>query len=412
MNAEIITIGDEILIGQIVDTNSAWIAKELNKIGIDVNRINSISDKASEIISNLESSLERADLIIITGGLGPTNDDITKKTLSDYFGMTLVRDDILFVKIQERLKSYGIGMNKFNVEQALVPDKCRILDNNYGSAPCMWFTQGKKVIVSLPGVPSEMKGIMTDELLPEFKKVFSCKEIIHKTIMVQGIGESIVAEMLEDFESDLDSRIKLAYLPSPGILRLRLSARGDNKDELVRMINKNVDSLRSILPNNILAYDDEPIEKTLAKLLIKNNLSVGTAESCTGGNIANLLSCHAGSSAFYKGSIVSYCNQIKQSILKVSASNIDKYGAVSQQVVEQMATGAIKCLDVDYAIATSGIAGPTGGSDEKPVGTVWIAVASRTSVHSQLFTFSNERDRNIRIASVKAINMLIEFISR
>lgn len=412
MNAEIITIGDEILIGQIVDTNSAWIAKELNKIGISINRINSISDSSQEIVTSLESSLERSNLVIITGGLGPTNDDITKKTLSDHFGMSLVQDDKLFVKIQARLKSYGIPMNKFNVEQALVPDKCRLFDNNYGSAPCMWFSKDDKIIVSLPGVPSEMKGIMRDELIPEFKKVFSCTEIVHKTIMVQGIGESVLAEILEDFESSLEHNIKLAYLPSPGILRLRLSAKGDCKADLLAQMATKISSLKLIIPNNILAYDDEAIEITLAKLLVEKNLSVGTAESCTGGNIASLLSCHAGSSKFFKGSIVSYCNQVKNSILKVEMADLETYGAVSKPVVEQMAKGAIDMLNVDYAIATSGVAGPDGGTKDKPVGTVWIAVASRNSVYSKQYSFSNERDRNIRMASVKAINMLIEFISQ
>jgi len=412
MNAEIITIGDEILIGQIVDTNSAWIAKELNKIGISINRINSISDSSQEIVTSLESSLERSNLVIITGGLGPTNDDITKKTLSDHFGMSLVQDDKLFVKIQARLKSYGIPMNKFNVEQALVPDKCRLFDNNYGSAPCMWFSKDDKIIVSLPGVPSEMKGIMRDELIPEFKKVFSCTEIVHKTIMVQGIGESILAEILEDFESSLEHNIKLAYLPSPGILRLRLSAKGDCKADLLAQMATKISSLKLIIPNNILAYDDEAIEITLAKLLVEKNLSVGTAESCTGGNIASLLSCHAGSSKFFKGSIVSYCNQVKNSILKVETADLETYGAVSMPVVEQMAKGAIETLNVDYAVATSGVAGPDGGTKDKPVGTVWIAVASRNSVYSKQYNFSNERDRNIRMASVKAINMLIEFISQ
>lgn len=410
MQAEIITIGDEILIGQIVDTNSAWMAKELNNIGINVGKITSISDQKEDIVSSLKQAMERVSLVLITGGLGPTNDDITKKTLSDLFGMSLVQNDLLFTKVKERLAQHGIPMNRFNCEQALVPDGAKIIPNNYGTAPCMWFENDEKVVISMPGVPFEMKGIMQDEILKALTQHFSTPVILHKTIMTEGIGESVLAEMLAEWEVNLPNCVKLAYLPSPGLVRLRMSTTGDSEKELKKIIEEQLNKLKKIIPDNIFGYDDFPIELTVAKLLLDQGSTLGTAESCTGGNIARIITSNAGSSAYFKGSIVAYSNEVKENILQVKHQDLEEHGAVSREVVEQMALGAKKILNTDYAIATSGIAGPDGGTIEKPVGTVWIAVAGPNKVVSKVFNLYRNRERNIHIASVNGLNMLRKLI--
>lgn len=406
MQAEIITIGDEILIGQIVDTNSAWMSKELNEIGISVNRITSISDTKDAIISSVEEAMSRVDLVLMTGGLGPTNDDITKKTLSDYFACELVQDDGLYAKIEERLSRYKIGMNKFNREQALVPNGARIIPNDFGSAPCMWFSREEKHVISMPGVPFEMKNIMQYQVLPKLSEEFDCPHVLHQTVMVQGLGESVLAEMLEDWETALPEVVKLAYLPSPGVVRLRMSLMGNSEVELKAIVEEQLIGLKTILGERIFAFDDEKIEQVIANLLLDNKKTVATAESCTGGNMAHMLTSMAGSSAYFKGSVVAYLNEVKANVLGVSANSLEEFGAVSQEVIEQMASGVIKAIGTDYGIATSGIAGPDGGTEEKPVGTVWIAVASKDKVISEKFTFSKERGRNIRMASMAGFNML------
>jgi len=406
MQAEIITIGDEILIGQVVDTNSAWMAKELNKYGIGVSKITSISDEADDIVKTIEAAMKRSPLVLMTGGLGPTNDDITKKTLSDYFGMKLIQDDELYQKIQDRLAKYGIPMNRFNREQALIPDRARIIPNDFGSAPCMWFEKDKRILVSMPGVPFEMKGIMQNGLIPAITDHFVTSEIVHKTIMTDGIGESVLAQMLSDWEENLPQGMKLAYLPSPGKVRLRLSITGDNKPELEKMIDAEVQKLKKILPDNIFAYDDIAIEERIAELLLEKGKTLGTAESCTGGYIAHLITSHAGSSAYFKGSVVSYSNEIKENVLGVNSKDLEEFGAVSQEIVEQMATGARKVLNTDYAVATSGIAGPDGGTDEKPVGTVWIALAGDFGVRSEKLELYKVRERNIKVSAFKVLNLL------
>ncbi len=410
MQAEIITIGDEILIGQIVDTNSAWMSKELNTIGISVNRITSISDTKEAINSSLEEAMSRVDLVLMTGGLGPTNDDITKKTLSDYFACELIQDDGLYAKIEERLARYKIGMNAFNREQALVPDGARIITNNYGTAPCMWFTKDIKHVISMPGVPFEMKNIMEFEILPKLSEEFDCPHVLHQTIMVQGLGESVLAEMLQDWEANLPSVVKLAYLPSPGVVRLRMSLIGEDEAELKTIVEQQIEGLRVILGERIFAFNDEKIEQVIANLLLDKKKTLATAESCTGGNMAHLLTAMAGSSAYFEGSIVAYSNEVKATVLGVNSNSLEEFGAVSQEVVEQMASGVLKAIGTDYGIATSGIAGPDGGTDEKPVGTVWIAVTSKDKVVSEKFVFSKERGRNIRMASLAGFNMLRKMI--
>lgn len=410
MLAEIITIGDEILIGQIVDTNSAWMSKELNEIGISVNRITSISDTKEAITSSIEEAMSRVDLVLMTGGLGPTNDDITKKTLSDYFNCELIYDDGLYAKIEERLARYKIEMNAFNREQALVPDKARIIANDFGTAPCMWFTRDNKHIISMPGVPFEMKNIMQTQILQKLSDEFDCPHVLHQTVMVQGLGESVLAEMLETWEANLPSVIKLAYLPSPGVVRLRLSLVGNDKTELNAIVKNEIEGLKAILGERIFAFNDEKIEVVIANLLLDKKKTVATAESCTGGNMAHLLTSMAGSSAYYQGSVVAYSNVVKANVLDVNTESLEKFGAVSQDVVEQMASGVLKAIGTDYGIATSGIAGPDGGTDEKPVGTVWVAVASKSQVISEKFIFSKERGCNIRMASLAGFNMLRKLI--
>lgn len=407
MNAEIITIGDEILIGQIVDTNSAWMAKELNAIGINVSKITSISDQKEDIVSSLEQAIKRVSLVLITGGLGPTNDDLTKKTLSDYFNMELVQDPQLYSKIKDRLAKLNIPMNRFNVEQALVPNKAKIIPNNFGSAPCMWFQENGKHTIAMPGVPSEMKGIMKSELLSQLQEQFQSTFIEHQTIMTQGIGESVLADLLANWEDNLPNAIKLAYLPKPGQVRLRLSAKGDNKEQLQSQLNQQVKLLQQIIPNNIFALNDTPIEHNVAQLLKHKKQNLATAESCTGGYISHLITSQSGSSLYFKGSIVAYSNEIKQQVLKVKTADLEQYGAVSQQVVEQMAQGAKQLMNTDYAIATSGIAGPDGGTKEKPVGTVWIALATPTKVISEKLQLSKSRERNIKLSALKVLHLLL-----
>lgn len=412
MKSEIITIGDEILIGQIVDTNSAWIAKKLNNIGVEINRIVSISDNKNEIVTALNGALNRCDLVLITGGLGPTNDDITKMTLADYFGMELIENKALYKKIEARLQQYNIPMNKFNTEQALVPNRATIIPNNYGTAPAMWFEKNGKVVVSMPGVPGEMKGIMQEELLLKIANSFTTSNILHQTIMTEGIGESVLAEKLSNWENNLPSNIKLAYLPKAGQVRLRLTAVGADKTMLRQLINNELEQLKQIIPNNIFATSDKDMEVLVADLLQQNNFTVATAESCTGGYLAHLFTKQAGCSAYFKGSIIAYANSVKQNLLGVDIADLKQYGAVSKQVVEQMALGAKNALDVDFAMATSGIAGPDGGTAEKPVGTIWIAVAGKFGVKSELLNLYQARDRNIRGASLKVLNLLRKIIQQ
>ncbi|MFT5750469.1 MAG: nicotinamide-nucleotide amidase, partial [Ancylomarina sp.] len=380
--------------------------KELNEIGISVNRITSISDTKDAIISSIEEAMSRVDIILMTGGLGPTNDDITKKTLSDYFGCELVQDKGLYAKIEARLVGYKIGMNAFNRDQALVPQGARIIPNDFGTAACMWFSKENKHVISMPGVPYEMKGIMKYQILPKLTEEFDCPHILHQTIMVQGFGESVLAETLQDWEANLPDVVKLAYLPSPGVIRLRMSLIGNDEAELKTIVEEQLAGLKAILGEHIFAFDDEKIEQVIANLLLDQKMTVSTAESCTGGNMAHMLTSMAGSSAYFKGSVVAYSNEVKANVLGVNANDLEGFGAVSQQVVEQMATGACKAIGTDYAIATSGIAGPDGGTDEKPVGTVWVAVAFKDGVVSEKFNFSKERSRNIRVASLAGFNML------
>ncbi|MBN2167012.1 MAG: competence/damage-inducible protein A [Marinilabiliaceae bacterium] len=411
MQVEIITIGDEILIGQIIDTNSAWMGQELNNLGFDINRITSISDNKEEIENALAEALNRVSIVLITGGLGPTRDDITKHVLCDFFKTKLVFNETVYNNVVQLLKGRVKTINELNRSQAMVPENCTVIQNTVGTAPIMWFEKEGKAIISMPGVPFEMKHAMNNEILPRLTKQFKSGVIIHKTIHIYRIPEAVLAEMLTEWEDSLPSQIKIAYLPQPGKIRLRLTAKGSNRTKLEKQIFEATEKLYPIIGNQIYGIDDESPQLLIGKELLKLNHTISTAESCSGGTIASLITSIPGASAYFKGSIVAYSNKIKQTILCVSESNIIKYGAVSKEVVEEMALGVKKIMNTNWAIATSGIAGPTGGSDEKPVGTVWIAIASPdNNVYSELFSLGKIRERVISQTSETALIMLLNNI--
>ena len=410
MNIEIITIGNELLIGQVVDTNSAWMGVELNKRGFDVSRVTSVQDTADAITSSLKEALERVDIVLMTGGLGPTNDDITKKTLAEFFGTELVFNEQVFANVCELLKGRVSNINDLNRGQAYVPANCEPICNPVGTAPVMWFEQDSKIIVSMPGVPSEMKHAMEYEIIPRFQKRFPTGHIIHKTVLVYNIPEAVLAEQLTDWEANLPAFISLAYLPAPGRIRLRLSARSHDEKEAQAAIDKAVEELYPIIGNNIYGEEDKSAQEMLGDLLSGSGKTVAVAESCTGGRIGHLITSIAGSSEYFIGGVIAYANEVKQGLLKVNEEDILKYGAVSRQVVEQMAIGVKTLLGTDYAVATSGIAGPGGGSPEKPVGIVWIAVAGPHGVKSELFHFGKHRDRNICRSADLALILLAKSV--
>ena len=407
MKAELITIGDELLIGQTIDTNGSWLAEQLNLLGITVSQISSIRDNREHIISSLQNAQSRSELVILTGGLGPTNDDITKSTLCEFFDSELVLNEQVLEKIEAYFNSRSLKMIKVNSDQAMLPNNCQFLRNERGTASGMWFKKDGVDFISLPGVPYEMKGIFLDEILPVLKAQYSISTVVNKTVKTQGIGESFLAEIIKDWEKKLiDSGLKLAYLPSPGIVKLRITAFGNNEAELSARIDDSIENLKKLIPKYIFGYEKDRIEEVVGQLLKEKGSSISLAESCTGGNIAHLITAVSGSSNYFKGSVVAYSNDIKQQVLNVDPKSIQQNGAVSKQVVEQMATGVRNSFKSDYAIATSGVAGPTGGTKQKPVGTVWIAVAYNEGVVSKRFNFGNNRERNIQISSLSALNML------
>jgi nicotinamide-nucleotide amidase len=407
MLAEIITIGDEILIGQIVDTNSAWMAAELNAIGIFVKQISSVSDDREHILKALDEASQRADIILITGGLGPTKDDITKNTLCNYFGVNLVFSPEIYTDVEQIFARYGRPVSPVNRKQAEVPENCIPLHNLNGTAPGMWFEKEGKVFISMPGVPYEMKGIMKTEVLPRLSTKFKLPHILHRTILTQGIGESQLAEVIEKWEDSLAaSQIKLAYLPSPNQVRLRMTTSGPDEKLLEKNVQQKEEELKALIGEHIYGSENENLAEVLGKALRKRKEKLGIAESCTGGYISHLITSVPGCSDYYEGSIVTYSYEQKEKWLGVSKQSLAKYGAVSQEVVEEMAAGTIIKLNVDHAIAVSGIAGPGGGTPEKPVGTVWIAVASGGKTVSQKFLFGDNRERNIIKSADAALNML------
>jgi nicotinamide-nucleotide amidase len=410
MLAEIITIGDEILIGQVVDTNSAWLAEQLNLIGIKVKQITSVSDEENHIINSLNEASERAEIIFMTGGLGPTKDDITKKTLCSYFNTKLVFNNEVYKNIEQFFIQRNLPMLESNRLQAELPENCTIVPNKIGTAAGMWFTKGNKQFISMPGVPFEMKAMVEDSLIPMIKAKFKLPVIIHRTILTYGIGESFLANKIKDWEDNLPSNIKLAYLPSPEQMRIRMSLSGFNENKLHELLTEEEKKLNKIISQYIFGYDKQTMPEIIGDLLKRDKKSISTAESCTGGNIARLITSIAGSSDYFKGSVVAYSNQIKESILNVKSDDIEQYGAVSEQVVVQMAKGVRELFKTDYAIATSGIAGPTGGTSEKPVGTVWIAIASKERIVANKYLFGSQRDINISRASAMALFNLRKMI--
>jgi len=409
--ASIITIGDELLIGQVIDTNSAWIAQELNKAGIRVCRRVAVGDVWNEIWTALDEESRHADIILITGGLGPTADDITKPLLCKYFNGKLVTDTAALENVQYLFETvFRRPLTDRNIKQAEVPDVCTVLQNKRGTAPGMLFKKEGKIFISMPGVPHEMKGMITADVIPSLLRLFSFPHIAHRTLLTFGIGESMLADMIQDFEEALPAHIKLAYLPNYGMVRLRLSSTGFNKEA----IDKEVDDLFAILQTAVKDYlvtnEDEPMEDVLAKLLLQRKKSVSTAESCTGGYIASLLTAKAGASAYYDSSVVSYSYKAKEDLLGVKKDTLETLGAVSEEVVIQMAKGALKNTGTDYTIAVSGIMGPGGGTEDKPVGTVWVAVGDNKKIVTHKFYFRFDRERNIMLTAMNALNLLRKFI--
>ena len=406
MLAEIITIGDEILIGQVVDTNSAFLARELNKIGIRVGKIASIGDIREQIINALDEASKNAGLVILTGGLGPTNDDITKQTLAEYFNTRLVLNNQVLDHIRQLLAARGVEVNERNIRQAELPRHCRLLHNPAGTAQGMWFEKNNAVFISLPGVPFEMEAIMKDHAIPMIREVFRLAPVQHCTILTHGLAESAMAEKIASWENELPHSIKLAYLPSPGILRLRLSTYDTDNTQGNDLLMREVSKLESLISPYVYGYNEDTLEALIGHLLLEKKYSLALAESCTGGKIASLITSVPGCSEYFNGSVTAYSNQSKCELLGVHAGLIESYGAVSQQVAEAMADGVRKRFGADVSIATTGIAGPTGGSPEKPVGTTWIAISTSRATIAKIFSFGEHRGRNIQKASIAALFML------
>ena len=408
MKCEVISIGDELLIGQTINTNASWIGEQINILGFTISHCLVISDLKNDIINALDQAYKRSDIIIITGGLGPTNDDITKHTLTEYFNTSLELD----IEIEKNIIDYFTNRNlpilQSNRDQALIPKSCQVLPNSRGSASGMWFEKNGVVFISLPGVPYEMKGIMNDHV---FSRLLALKGdeniIINKTIRTHGMGESFLAEVIKSWEKKLaNENIKLAYLPSPGIVKLRLSIIGKDRKSSEEKLNSYILKLKKLIPEQIYGYDTDTMEGVVSNLLKEKKHTLSTAESCTGGNISKMITSISGSSSFFNGSVVSYTNKSKSQLLDVNDQVIEKHGAVSKQVVEQMAKNVRLKFDSDYGISTSGIAGPTGGTADKPVGTVWIAVASEDKVISKKLNLGYNRERNIHVSSLSVLNLL------
>jgi nicotinamide-nucleotide amidase len=407
MKAEIITIGDEILIGQIVDTNSVFIAKELNKIGVSVFQITSIQDDKTHILEALRKAESRVDIVIITGGLGPTKDDITKHTICEFFEDTLVQDELVLDNLKKlfRHTDYKI-LTKTNLEQALVPSKAIVLHNEIGTAPGMYFRKSGKVFISLPGVPYEMEALIKEKVVPKLTQEFSTPHIYHKTIITQGVAESVLADQISDWEDSLPSFIKLAYLPNLGMVRLRLSAIGKDKEYIKAAVLKEIDMLLSQINDVVIGFDEDSPETVMARLLIQNNQTLSIAESCTGGLISTSITQKDGASTFFKGAVVAYHTQSKLDLLDVNQELINKYSVVSAEVAKSMALSVKKKFDTDYGVATTGNAGPTKGDSDSEIGTVFIAIATPNDVITEEFNFGDNRFKVIERAKNKALQLL------
>ncbi|MEZ4786755.1 MAG: competence/damage-inducible protein A [Flavobacterium haoranii] len=412
MKASIVTIGDEILIGQIVDTNSAFIAKQLDKVGVSVVEMKSISDDKNDILSTLNEYLNNVDVVIVTGGLGPTKDDITKKTFCEFFDDSLIENTEVLTHVKELIEGfYKRPITQINKEQALVPSKAHVLFNKVGTAPGMWLQKENTVYISLPGVPYEMKYLIENEVIPKIVNDYKRPYILHKTILTYGVGESLLAEQIEDWENNLPSFIKLAYLPSPGRVRLRLSARGTNEGVLKNAIDNEVIKLKVLIGDVIVGYDDdEPIEVVLGRMLSEKGLTLATAESCTGGKIAQTIASVSGASSYFKGSVVSYATEVKAKVLNVSQELINKHSVVSAEVAEAMVKSVQQLLKTDVAISTTGNAGPLKGDSDAEVGTVFIGIAIKNHVFVEEFNFGQPREKVVDRAVNKALEMVYKEI--
>ena len=405
MNVIVISIGDELLIGQTVNTNASWIGQEISKIGGNILEGLTISDKAQEILTTVDYSINKADVIIITGGLGPTKDDITKHTLASYFDTELEIHQPTLDKITAYFSMRKRPMLESNIQQAALPKDCTILSNNYGTAAGMWFEKNGKIVISLPGVPFEMKGIMSEEVFPRMKERFQLNSMYHKTILTQGIGESFLAEQLTEWENRVRAEgFGLAYLPSPGIVKLRISSPNGEQDKTI--IEDYLSEVKNTLPEAVFGYENENLPEIIGKLLRENNLKIGTVESCTSGLLANQIVSVSGASDYFEGSLLTYSYKLKEEVLGISNSTLVENGAVSEIVALQMAESGLEKLDVDICLSTTGIAGPLGGTDDKPVGLVWIGLATKNGVKARKFQFGDNRERNLQMTVLSALNWL------
>ena len=415
MTTTIINIGDELLIGQVVNTNASTMARMLSEAGMAVRRTVVVGDVYQDIWNAVDEAMRSSDTVLVTGGLGPTKDDITKKLLCDYFHSDLVESEVALENVRRIFESRGYEMTPVNRAQALVPACCEVLNNDLGTAPCMWFEREGKVLVSLPGVPFEMDWLMRNRVIPKLQETFHTDIIVHKNILVQGIGESFLSDLIEPWETALPENIKLAYLPVAGMVKLRLTGKTRNNQNILNNLNiqiaETIQGLYDLASSYIVGEDCETLEELAHKTLTERGLTLATAESCTGGNIARLLTAQAGSSAYFKGGIVAYSNEVKESALGVRHSTLEAHGAVSEETVREMAEGVRERLGADLAIATTGIAGPTGGTPKKPVGTVWVAVASAQGTETKLLQLgSTRRQQNIDRTTNQAFAMLIRMI--
>jgi nicotinamide-nucleotide amidase len=410
ITAEILTIGDEILYGQIIDTNSSWIGAALSDIGIKVIRRASVGDVESDILDALAEAANRADIVLVTGGLGPTKDDITKKTFCKYFNTELERNPQALTELSAFFNKRGRALNGLNLLQADLPKNCQYVPNHYGTAPCMWFDQDKTVYISMPGVPSEMKGIMTDQVIPKLQEHFTTPIIYHKIIKTVGLGESFMAELIADWEDNLPAHIKLAYLPSWGELKLRLTSSGKNLEALAKETDEQIVALTKIIQPYIFGFDDDSLSEVVGNMLRVQNKSIAAAESCTGGYFGHLITAISGSSDYYKGGIISYANSVKHDLLEVPEEVLNTQGAVSEATIMQMTQGVRQKLKTDIGLATSGIAGPNGGTAEKPVGTVWIALATENEIITKRLQLGGTREQIIHFSAINLLNLLRKYL--
>lgn len=410
MKATILTIGDEILIGQIIDTNAAWMSQKLTDLGISVVERVTVTDEHLPIVDGIKYCLSKSDIVLMTGGLGPTKDDITKIAIADYLGVEMEFHESVYERIKAIFAPRNIPLTDAHKEQCYLPQNVEILTNSMGTAPGMFWQQGSKQIVSMPGVPYEMKAIMSEQLLPKLAQRPDRKVILHRTIMTAGMGESSIADRIEDLVDDFGAELSIAYLPGLAQVRLRITAKGEDAQKLQAQLDEAVDKVSVRLDDLVYGYDEISLQEALQQLCIKRNIKIGTAESCTGGYLSHLITSISGSSAYYKGSAITYSNATKQKMLAVKQETLNAFGAVSEEVVKEMVEGALTLLDVDVAVALSGIAGPTGGTEEKPVGTVCIAVGSHGVVNTRTILASKDRTKNIAYASNKALNMLRKYI--